>query len=1035
MKIYHLSDIHIRLYKRHKEYEAVFQRVYDYIQSTKQPDDIIFLGGDIVHNKTDMSPEMIAVTTRFLRTCADICPTILIPGNHDGNCSNLQRLDALTPIVEALNHPNLYFWKDSGVYELNGISFSVFGIFDSIENWIPANKINAEYKIALHHGTITGAMTDIGHEIETGITLEHFNGFELGLCGDVHLCQFLNRERTIAYSSSLIGQSYGESVDEHGLIVWDLETKQGTFVPIQNDYGFVTFNLISGKCIIPDNLPKNLRVRIQHDNSTPEEIEAFVREIGKSYNIVELIKQRLNGTQIQNRAKYETLGHSRNIDFQNKIISEFLTAMELGTKSEIDAVCKLNSETNKLLPVNSSQRNVIWKPIKLEFSNMFSYGEDNVVDFSKLNESYGIWAKNATGKSSFLSILTFALFDKTPVASKASHILNNTKDSFQCKIQFELNGRDYFIERVGTKKKDGAVKVDVTFWTINEFGDIVNLNGEDRDRTNYQIRNYVGTYDDFVLTALSTQYDNQNFIDKTQRDRKELLYKFLDITVYDDLYKIAKEESKECQVLIKEFERENLQSKLSVYNTQIQDQQYQLDDIERQIKTVKKEIKVKSDELVELNKIYHPTSNTLNLNQIDSEIASTQKQIEQCNLQFETNTRQIEKYNTEISEIAEKIKNEPDNFETVIEQLNKLKSTIDASGTKLKLLTRELIECKNQETLLHNHKYDPSCQYCIDNEFVKTAKNSISKIPDIERSIAKISSEIETSELQYADVKVQLAEAKKIRDLVNKRRQLFTDLNLLKEQQKTLEYKQKSNNAALDGYKISRDEYLKNAEIIERNTQILLEITKIRTEIDTLDKSEIGLLNNYRALHSTLDALKTKHEECNNKVDKYLQYVNRFRIYDLYLQSLSREGVPYRILETVLPVIESEVNQILNNLVDFTVRLEATDDKYIHGYIVYNASNSWPVELSSGMERFILSLAFRTSLSEITTLPKANFLAIDEGFGVLDSENLLSIANLFTYLKKQYEFLICVSHMDSMKDMVDNQIKIEKIKGYSRIVV
>ena len=159
-------------------------------------------------------------------------------------------------------------------------------------------------------------------------------------------------------------------------------------------------------------------------------------------------------------------------------------------------------------------------------------------------------------------------------------------------------------------------------------------------------------------------------------------------------------------------------------------------------------------------------------------------------------------------------------------------------------------------------------------------------------------------------------------------------------------------------------------------------------------------MNEQRSIHTKLEGLKAKYQECNDKLDKYLQYVKKFRIYDLYLQSISREGVPYRILEGILPVIENEVNSILSSLVNFTVRLEANDDKYIHAFIVYpnlndKASNSWPVELSSGMERFILSLAFRTSLSEITSLPKANFLAIDEGFGVLDSDNLLSIGNLF----------------------------------------
>ena len=87
------------------------------------------------------------------------------------------------------------------------------------------------------------------------------------------------------------------------------------------------------------------------------------------------------------------------------------------------------------------------------------------------------------------------------------------------------------------------------------------------------------------------------------------------------------------------------------------------------------------------------------------------------------------------------------------------------------------------------------------------------------------------------------------------------------------------------------------------------------------------------------------------------------------------------------------------------------------------------------MERFIISLAFRTALNDITSLPKPNFLAIDEGFGVLDSENLSNLGKLFNFLKTQYDYLLCISHIDSMKDLVDSQINIEKVNGYSVINV
>ncbi len=102
--ILHLADIHIRLFKRHAEYQDVFTQLYDDLRKRDLKNTAIVVAGDIVHSKTDMSPEMVRVTSEFLSTLADIAPTIIIAGNHDLNLANLNRLDALSPIVDNLNH-------------------------------------------------------------------------------------------------------------------------------------------------------------------------------------------------------------------------------------------------------------------------------------------------------------------------------------------------------------------------------------------------------------------------------------------------------------------------------------------------------------------------------------------------------------------------------------------------------------------------------------------------------------------------------------------------------------------------------------------------------------------------------------------------------------------------------------------------------------------------------------------------------------------------------------------------------------------
>ena len=103
-KIYHIADVHVRNVKRHDEYQQVFKKLYTYIKKTKTKDSLIYVAGDIVHAKTDMSPELVHVVSDFFQNLADIAPTIVICGNHDCNLNNANRLDAISPIVKALNH-------------------------------------------------------------------------------------------------------------------------------------------------------------------------------------------------------------------------------------------------------------------------------------------------------------------------------------------------------------------------------------------------------------------------------------------------------------------------------------------------------------------------------------------------------------------------------------------------------------------------------------------------------------------------------------------------------------------------------------------------------------------------------------------------------------------------------------------------------------------------------------------------------------------------------------------------------------------
>jgi exonuclease SbcC len=92
-------------------------------------------------------------------------------------------------------------------------------------------------------------------------------------------------------------------------------------------------------------------------------------------------------------------------------------------------------------------------------------------------------------------------------------------------------------------------------------------------------------------------------------------------------------------------------------------------------------------------------------------------------------------------------------------------------------------------------------------------------------------------------------------------------------------------------------------------------------------------------------------------------------------------------------------------------------------YINYGDSKR-VIELASGMEKMMASLAIRVALINVSSLPKTDLLVIDEGFGALDEMNVESCNRLLISLKRWFRNILVISHVDAVKDVVDNVIDI-----------
>src|SRR3990167_4754085 len=411
-KIVQISDTHIRTYQRHQEYKEIFKQIYDILK--KECPDYIIHCGDLVYSKINISNEMVLLAADFLKNLADIAKTYIIVGNHDLGLKSLNRIDSITPVVNLLKHPNLHYLKYSQEIDIgNNIVLNHLSILDK-ENWklIPSNpeKIN----IFLYHGTINGAVTDLGWTVTNGdIGLEDFKNADYVFAGDIHKTnQILDNNGKARFVGSTIQQNFSEE-DSKGFLTWEIESKEVftcCHISVPNPKPFISVNLTEeGK--LPDNVTilKNARVRLIAENI-------------------------------------------RDVTVQEKLIKEYLKDYNL-KKEILNRIFELNKKYNSVLVQDEDiMRNVKWKLKSLSWDNLYNYDEGNKIDFEKIKGVAGVFGPNFFGKSSLVLALIYTLFNtSTKGIRKNLSIINQNKEWGTGTVEFEIDEEKYIVTRKSEK--------------------------------------------------------------------------------------------------------------------------------------------------------------------------------------------------------------------------------------------------------------------------------------------------------------------------------------------------------------------------------------------------------------------------------------------------------------------------------------------------------------------------------------------------------------------------------------------------------
>ena len=1050
MRILHCADLHIRALSRHKEYEEQFKKLYEIIKEEKI--DLTVIAGDIVHSKLNISPELVSIVGEFLKTLANMTEVHIIPGNHDGNLVNNKRLTALSPIVELLDNESIHYHEKSGVYKLNDkISFGFFSPFDE-ENYPKPQDLDGDIKIAVYHGPIYGSKTDIGFEftekiIEDGRNVSYFDGFDVVMLGDIHKRQYLHKSGSIAYCGSIIQQNYGES-NEKGCLIWDIEDNNisSKFVPIDNDYEFITlevdddFNLPS---VFTNSKYPRIRLVLPQKYITSED-----------ENRLRLEAKQLNASEVRVIKSYVPCGTSIDVGFDNttiQLIREESTQERLlrsyisekypdQDKSFEDAIIAFDKEITKDLIDVDVLRNVNWDFHEMEWDNLFCYGKENKIDFSKLNGIVGILGQNRIGKSSIVDAILYSLFNSTTrsggprAAAQNLHIINNKKNHGYCRVIASVGDTVHKIERITTKssrknRKLGVAKTIAA--TTVDYGEQINgnwcsRNGQDRKETDRIIRKNFGTIDDFLTTAVSDQKDSCNLIEKTPRERKDIIAKFLDIGIFDEKFSLLKDKKSEMKGKIASIPKSQLdteQVKLDI-KTLAEDASR----LEREVKTLRNAI-IKSQKMA--GKLFDGLHDIEDLDEkklsrgINEDLITLERQRD-LSKKYITAIKSNKSY---IKEYAEKLKVYESKLKTLSAKSQecdlccvKSEKNIALIRSKIKSatkLTQNLDNIPESDCLNRGCYFIRDAQVAV--EDLKVLKNNCEREEEILSSNKKIRDSIFVE-------KVQKEFDACLGELQEQKKWLNDNIDNLEQTKRTIEELER---------KISKGrDKLEQAEIYKKKIE---ENHEIRMKSDSLFKEAEEKIIEADDLSDEMVRKKTRLESLKNSLKFAIEQKEALRkleyekdILDVYSVAVSRNGISRDIITTYLPVLNKQINDVLEDIVDFTCEL---DPENMDIFIEDEKYGKRLIELASGFEKVVISLAIRTALIMSTSLPKPNIFIIDEGFGSLDSENLMNMKYVFDRLRRYFKQVLVITHIDTIKDIVDYSLSIEQVDGFSHVEI
>ena len=208
----------------------------------------------------------------------------------------------------------------------------------------------------------------------------------------------------------------------------------------------------------------------------------------------------------------------------------------------------------------------------------------------------------------------------------------------------------------------------------------------------------------------------------------------------------------------------------------------------------------------------------------------------------------------------------------------------------------------------------------------------------------------------------------------------------------------------------------------------------MRSKIETAN-ADIRITNNTIEKHKTnISSLKEKIIINNDLIVKIKGEEELGGIFKTYLTIYGKNGISKLIMKNMIPLLNQELSRLLIDSSHFILELNVNEKNEVEFLMIDTETRIVkPLNSGSGYEKTISSLALRSVLTKISSLPKPNIVVMDEVFGKVADENLEMVGEFFKKIKDYFEHIIVISHNPLIRNWSDNVIMIKKEENISSI--